>query len=83
MVLAYSDASQPNTIFQIHIKPHSVRHVEAFLNVLRNFSLDNVIKVGAWASTNIFIKHYVQSFSTDTILKLSCLGGFVAAGTVI
>ena len=72
------DATSP-----VHIKPHSVRHVATSLSALRNFSLENVLKTGAYASPNVFIKHSVHSFSTDTMSKLSRLGGFVAAGTVI
>ena len=83
MVLAYSDASLQDTTSPVHIKPHTVRHVATSLSALRNLSLEDVFKAGAWASPNVFIEHYVQSFSTDTMSKLSRLGGFVAAGTVI
>ena len=83
VVLAYSNASLQDTTSPVHIKPHSVRHVATSLNALRNFSLDDALKAGAWASPNVFIQHYVQSFSKDTMSKLSHLGGFVAAGTVI
>ena len=83
MVLAYSNASLQDTTSPVHIIPHSVRHVATSLSALRNPSLDDVLKAGAWASPNVFIKHYVQSFSTDTMSRLSRLGGFVAAGTVI
>ena len=81
--MAYSNASQPNIPSPIHVKPHSVRHVATSLSALRNFSLDDVLNAGAWSSPNVFIKHYVQNFSTDAMSKLSHLGGFVAAGAVI
>ena len=82
VVLAYSDPSQ-DTKSPVHVKPHSVRHVATSLSALRNFSLDDVLKAGAWSSPNVFLKHYVQNFSTDALSKLSRLGGFVAAGAVI
>ena len=75
------DVSSP-----VHVKPHSVRHVATSLSALRRiFSLEDVLKAGAFGCVypNVFIKHYFQSFSTDTMSKLSRLGGFVAAGTVI
>ena len=83
VVLAYSDPSQKDTKSPVHVKPHSVRHVATSLSALRNFSLDDVLKAGAWSSPNVFLKHYVQNFSTDALSKLSRLGGFVAAGAVI
>ena len=83
VVLAYLDANLQDTTSPVHITPHSVRHVATSLSALRNLSLDDVLKAGAWTLPNVFIKHYVQSFSTDTMSRLSRLGGFVAAGTVI
>ena len=79
VVLAYLDASLQDTTSPVHIKPH----VATSLSALRNISLDDVLKAGAWASPNVSIKHYVQSFSMDTMSRLSRLGGFVAAGTLI
>ena len=83
VVLAYLDASVQDVSSPVHVKPHSLRHVATSLSALQNFSLEDVLKAGAWASPNVFMKHYAQSFSTDTMSKLSRLGGFVAAGTVI
>ena len=83
ILLAYSKASQANIPSPVHVKPHTVRHVATSLSALRNFSLDDVLRAGAWSSPNEFIKHYVQNFSTDAMSKLSHLGGFVAAGAVI
>ena len=60
ILFAYSNASQANIPSPVHVKPHSVRHV-ATLSALRNFSLDDVLKAGAWSSPNVFIKHYVQT----------------------
>ena len=62
VVLVYLDASLQDTTSPVHIKSHSVRHVATSLSALRNFSLEDVLKTGAWASPYVFIKHYVQSF---------------------
>ena len=62
------------------MKPHSVRHIATSISALRNFSLDDVSKAGAWASPNVFLKHYVQNFSTDALSKLSRLGGLWLQG---
>ena len=80
VVVFYSDPSQEDTKSSVYVKPHSVRHVATSLSALRSFSLDDVLKAGA---PNVFLKHYVQNFSTDALSKLSRLGGLVAAGTVI
>ena len=80
VVLAYSDQSQKDTKSSVHVKPHSVRHIATSVSALRNFSLDNVSKAGVWASPNVFLKHYVQKFSTDALSKLSRLGGLWLQG---
>ena len=67
----------------ISAKPHSIRHVATSLSALRSFSLDDVLKAGAWVNPSTFLKFYVQNFTTDKLTKLSRLGGFVAAGTVV
>ena len=83
ILLAYSNAYQANIPSPVHVKPHSVRHVATSLSALRNFSLDDVLRAGAWSFPNVFIKHCVQNFSIDAMSKLSHLGSFVAAGAVI
>ena len=83
VVPAYSDPSQKDTKPSVHVQPHSVRHVATSISALRNFSLDDVLKAGAWASPNVFLKHYVQNFSTDALSKHSHLGDFVTAGAAI
>ena len=69
ILLAYSNASQANIPSPVHVKPHSVRHVATSLSPLRTFSLNEVLRAGAWSSPNVFIKHYVQNFSTDDMSK--------------
>ena len=87
MVLAYSDPSQKDAKssvhvkpHSVHVKPHSVRHIATSISALRNFSSGDVLKAGAWASPNVFLKHYVQNLSTDAWLKLSRLGGLWLQG---
>ena len=63
------------------VRPHSVRHIATSLIALRGCSLDELLRAGAWASPNVFLSHYVQSLSVDSLSKLAVLGGFVAAGT--
>ena len=74
VVLAYSDPSQKDAKSPVHVTPHSVRHIATSISALRSFSLDDVSKAGAWASPNVFLKHFVQNFSTDALSKLSRLG---------
>lgn len=76
-------AAQPDTSSQskIHVKPHSVRHVATSLSALKAFSLEDVLRAGAWASPDMFLRFYAQDFTVDSISKLSHLGGFVTANT--
>lgn len=66
----------------LKIKPHSVRHIATSLSALKNFTMEDILKAGTWATPNVFISHYVQYFSTDELSKLSRLGGFVAGNAV-
>ena len=76
-------ANQEQAVRFLNIKPHSIRHVATSLNALRAIDMDDVLQAGTWASPNVFLKHYVQYFSTDHLSQLSKLGGSVAAGLVI
>lgn len=62
------------------IKAHSIRHVATSLNALKFYSLDDVLKAGAWTSPNVFLSHYVQDFSVEALTNLSRLN-FVVAGS--
>lgn len=81
IVLAY--ASDPGRAVPSQIKAHSVRHVATSLQALKCFSLDDLLKAGAWSTPNVFISFYLQEFSVDSLTNLSHLGGFVAAGARI
>ena len=81
ILLAYKDSVSSGGSSQIHVKPHSVRHVATSLSALKGFNLEDVLRAGAWASPNMFLKFYAQSYTVDSISKLSKLGGVVAAGT--
>ena len=59
-----------------------MRHVATSLNDLRTCSEEEVLKAGTWASPNVYLKRYVQYFSTDELSNLLSPGGFVAVGTV-
>ena len=84
VVLAYQEQNPDSEyVRSLKIKPHSIRHVATSLNALRAVDMDDVLQAGTWASPNVFLKHYVQYFSTDHLSQLSRLGGFVAAGSVI
>ena len=52
------------------------------LNALKHFSVDDLIASGTWTSSNVFLSHYIQNFTTDELSRLHRIGGFVAAGTV-
>ena len=71
----------PSLLKSLSIKPHSVRHVATSLNVLKHFSLDDLIAPGTWTSSNVFLSHYIQNFTTDELSRLHRFGGFVAPGT--
>ena len=66
----------------LKVKPHSVRHVATSLGALRTCSMDEVLGAGTWASPTVFLKHYVQYYSTDDLTNLSRVGNFVAAGSI-
>ena len=84
VVLAYQEQNPDSeSVRSLKIKPHSIRHVATSLNALRAVDMDEVLQAGTWASPNVFLKHYVQYFSTDHLSQLSRLGGFVAAGSVM
>ena len=84
MILAYQELnSDSQNVRSLKIKPHSIRHVSTFLSALRAVDMDEALQAGTWASPNVFLKHYVQHFSTDHLSQLSRLGGFVAAGSVM
>ena len=80
IILAYQ-SSGTEQAGSIHIKPHSVRHVATSLSALKHYSMEDVLRAGAWTTSNVFLSFYMQDFSTESISKLSRLGGFVAAGT--
>lgn len=82
IVLAYQEAS-PQLLEDLKITAHSVRHISTSLCALKNFSLEEVVAAGSWTSPNVFISHYLQNFTTDTLSGLHSVGAFVAAGTVI
>ena len=79
VVLAHSN-QDPESIDKLVVKAHSVRHVATSLKALRSCSLREVMGAGAWASTNMFLSHYVQSYTANQLSKLADLGGFIAAG---
>jgi len=76
---AYKAAS-PELLADLKIKPHSVRHVATSLQALKLFSLADLLRAGSWTSPNVFISHYVQDFTVDSLTQLSHVGGFIAAG---
>ena len=80
IILAHKE-SDPSSLKDMTVRPHSVRHIATSLSALRGCSLDELLRAGAWASPNVFLSHYVQSFSVDSLSKLAGLGSFVAAGT--
>ena len=80
--LAYQEAS-PQLLENLKINAHSVRHISTSLCALKNFSLEEVVAAGSWSSPNVFISHYLQNFSTDTMSGLHSLCGFVDAGSII
>ena len=65
------------------VKAHSVRHVATSLKAVNNLSMEDLLRAGALTTPSVFISHYVKSFTTDELSKLSRLGGFVAAGTIV
>ena len=80
-MLAYANIS-PDLCKSLKVKPHSVRSVATSLGAIKATSLDSILKVGLWSSSNSFIKHYITDFSTDTLSGLSRLSGFVAGGEI-
>ena len=81
IILAYEN-SAPGLLSDLEVRPHSVRSVATSLRAIRSSSLDEVLSVGTWTSTNAFIKYYLTDYSTDTVTGLSRLGGFVAGGAI-
>ena len=59
----------------LQVVPHTVRHVATSLNAVRHFSMEDILRAGAWSSPNSFISHYLQDFTTDTLTGLSNVGG--------
>ena len=53
------------------VRPHSVRHVATSLHALWSCSLEELLKAGAWTSSNVFLSHYAQSFSTNVLSQLA------------
>ena len=82
IVMAYDHASV-ELLNSVNVKPHSVRHVATSLSALKNFSLDEVLSTGCWVNANVFISHYLQNFSTDTLTGIHSVGSFVAGGSVV
>ena len=62
-MLAY--ASAPGKAIPSQIKAHSVRHVATSLQTLKCFSLDDLLRAGAWTTPNVFISFYLQEFTVD------------------
>ncbi len=80
IMLAYTSNDK---VVPSQIKAHSVRHVATSLQALKCYSVDDLLKAGAWSTPNVFISFYLQEFSVDSLTNLSHLGGFVAAGAKI
>ena len=74
LVLAHSN-QDPESVNKLVLKGHTVRHVATSLKALRSCSLREVMGAGAWASTNMFLSHYVQSYTANQLSKLADLGG--------
>ena len=83
ILLAYQANSNSDTPGGVHVKAHSIRHVATSLAALKHYSLEDVMRAGAWTTPNVFLSFYMQDFSVDHVSKLSRLGGVVAAGTVL
>ncbi len=83
ILLAYVGKREDSSDLGIHVKAHSVRHVATSLSALKHYSMDDVLKAGAWTTPNVFLNYYIQDFSVDAMSSLSRLGGFLAAGSVI
>lgn len=81
IALAYSEAKDDQ--LKVEFKAHSVRHVATTLSALRYFSMDDVLKAGAWTTPDVFLSFYVQDALVDSMTNLMKLGGFVAAGVII
>ena len=81
IVLAHTK-QDPAAVEKLVVRPHSVRHVATSLHALWSCSLEELLKAGAWTSSNVFLSHYAQSFSTDDLSQLADLGGLVTAGVV-
>ena len=56
IILAYEN-SAPGLLSDLEVRPHSVRSVAASLRAIRSSSLDEVLSVGTWTSTNAFINN--------------------------
>ena len=85
VTIAYASAKTDDWVGQkpVKMKAHSVRHVATSLAALKVSSMDDILRAGAWVSSNVFLSHYIQSYTVDDMSKLSRLGGFVAAGALI
>ena len=79
IILAHKEVD-PSSLSDMSIKAHLVRHVATSLNALRNFSVDDLLKAGAWTSPSTFLSHYVQSFSFKNLSRISEVGSFLSAG---
>ena len=65
IILAHKE-SDPSSLNDMTVRPRSVRHATS-LSALRGCSLDELLRAGAWASPNVFLSHYVQSFSVNSL----------------
>ena len=61
----------PGSVGSLSVKAHSVRKVATSLRAVKNLSLEELLRAGAWATPSVFISHYVQSFSSDDLSKIS------------
>ena len=73
----------PGSVGSLSVKAHSVRNIATSLKAVKKLSMEDLLRAGAWTTPSVFISHYVKSFTTDKLSKLSRLGGFVAAGNIV
>ena len=79
---AINDWPDTETVNKFNIKAHQVRHVAHSLGQLGNLPLSDIIRTGGWTSSNMFIRHYLQHLSNDSVTALQSVGTFVAIENV-
>ena len=69
LIMAAHREQNPDSVGSLSVKAHSVRKVATSLRSVKNLSMEELLRAGAWTTPGVFLSHYVQSFQPINILK--------------